>query len=91
MKAINNEISEFNAEREKLIIKYANKDENGQVITNNGSAKISDENLKIFQNEINELISVEIEIPTNMIPLSWLEEIRLTPQEMIAIEPFVEE
>lgn len=90
LKNINEEMESFNNAREELIIKYAEKDENGEVIITEGNAKIETEHLADFQNELNDLLYLEIELKGNKIPFEWLEKLTLTPQEILILEPFLD-
>ena len=43
-----------------------------------------------FTNEINELVSTEIEINANKIKMENLDDVNFTPGEMATLEPFIE-
>ena len=74
-----------------LIKKYGEKDENGELITDeNGNCKISNSDTEEFTRELNELIATEVEINANKINMNLLENIDFTPSEMAVLEPFVE-
>lgn len=90
LKAVNKEIEDFNEARQKLIYKYAKKDENGELIVVDDSVSFNGEEAKIFQEEIQDLLTAEVEIICNKIPVDWLEKIQLTPQEIFSIEAFIE-
>lgn len=55
-----NEIIE--KQRRLIIEKYADKDENNQIIVNNGNVSFKNDNMQAAQNELNELANLEIEI-----------------------------
>ena len=91
LKAAEKEITDFNEVRTNLIKKYSEVDENGELIPDeNGNIKISKENINVFNNEFNDLISSEIEIPTEPIKLDSLEDLTFTAAEMAVLEPFIE-
>lgn len=91
LKAAEKEITDFNEVRTNLIKKYSEVDENGELIPDeNGNIKISKENISAFNNEFNDLISSEIEIPTEPIKLDSLEDLTFTAAEMAVLEPFIE-
>ena len=90
LKAAEAEIQNFNDTRMNLIRKYGEKDENGELITDEGgNCKIIAETVEDFNKELNELINTEIEINANKINIGLLENIDFTPAEMAILEPFV--
>ena len=89
LKALNNETEIFNKTREEMLKKYAAIDEEGKMIINDGNVKIREGEMINFQKEINELLHTNLEININKIPLDWLENLKLTPQEMLVLEPFL--
>jgi hypothetical protein len=91
LKSAEVEIQEFNTTRMNLIKKYGEKDENGELITDeNGNCKIEQNSVDAFSTELNELINTEVEINANKIKVEQLEEINFTPSEMAILEPFIE-
>ena len=90
LRILNDEVISFNKTRETLLRKYASYDENGNILYENNSIKISAEKQLEFQKEVTELLNVPIEINVKAIPFEWLEDISLTPKECVALEPFVE-
>lgn len=91
LKAAEVEIQSFNDTRMTLIKKYGEKDENGELVTDDkGNCKILEEGIEAFGKELNELINTEIEINANKIKMDLLEDIDFTPSDMAVLEPFVE-
>ena len=91
LKAAEAEIQNFNETRMNLIRKYGEKDENDELLTDEkGNCKIPPENISVFTDELNELMSAEVEINANKIKMDLLEDVEFTPQEMAQLEPFVE-
>lgn len=91
LKSAETEIQSFNETRINLIKKYGEKDENGELITDEkGNCKIMTENVDTFTEELNELINTEVEINANKIDFNLLENIDFTPSDMTALEPFIE-
>ena len=91
LKAADAEIQGFQETRMELIKKYGEKDENGELITDeNGNCKISPETTSNFNVEFNDLINSEIEINANKIRIELLEDVDFTPSEMAILEPFIE-
>ena len=91
LKAAEAEIQEFNTARMNLIKKYGEKDENGELITDDkGNCKIENDVLTEFSEELNELINTDVEINANKIDIELLTDIDFTPSDMAILEPFVE-
>lgn len=91
LKAADKEIQEFNETRMNLIKKYGEKDDSGELITDdNGNCKILEPEIEEFSNELNELINSEVEINTNRIKIESLEELDFTPAEMSNLEPYID-
>ena len=91
LKAAEAEIQSFNETRMNLIKKCGEKDENGELITDDkGNCKIRPEEIDSFTKELNELINTEVEINANKINMNLLEDIDFTPADMAILEPFVE-
>lgn len=91
LKAADVEMQSFNETRMKLINKYGEKDESGELITDDqGNCKIIPDKLIEFTNEMNDLISNEVEINANKINMDDLGDINFTPGEITMLEPFIE-
>ena len=91
LKAAEAEIQSFNETRMNLIKKCGEKDENGELITDEkGNCKIVAEEIDSFSQELNELIQSEIEINANKIKMDLLENVDFTPSDMAALEPFID-
>jgi len=91
LKVADKEIQEFNDARMNLIKKYGEKDENGELITDDkGNCKILPENIADFQKELNDLLAVEAELNANKINLEELGDIEFTPKDISMMEAFIE-
>ena len=77
-------------QRRDILEKYAEKDENDNFIINDGSIKIKDGFIEIAQNELNELSTLEIEIPDRMITEEDLEksDLQLTVNQLGKLREF---
>jgi len=90
LKAADSEIQSFNETRMNLIKKYGQKDDKGELITDDsGNCKIEQEHLEAFSNELNELVNTEVELNANKIDMNLLGDIEFTPGDMAVLEPFV--
>ena len=91
LKAADAEIQSFNEARLNLIKKYGEKDENGELITDeNDNCKITQESINDFTNELNELVESEIEINANKINIDSLGDKEFTPSEISQLEVFID-
>lgn len=91
LKAVEAETQSFNETRMTLIKKYGEKDENGELITDEkGNCNISIESTNAFNKELNELLSTQVDINANKINIKLLENVDFTPSEMVMLEPFIE-
>lgn len=85
----------FNDERNKLIEKYAERDEEGNYVYNaDGQIYIdikNTEKVRQFSNELNELLETEIEVNAEKLSLDELDETGLTPKDFNKLMAFIEE
>ncbi|WGX77580.1 DUF1617 family protein (plasmid) [Paraclostridium bifermentans] len=94
MAKIESELKIYNSERQKLIDKYANKDEQGNVqIDKSNNLKLKDEHIKDWNKEINELLDVEVDINIHRFSLEDLynSDCDMTPADFILIDYMIEE
>ena len=85
------EFSLYNEKRIALLEKYADKDEEGKPVIENGNYKISDEGIAAINTEYNELIETTVTLNANKLQLYLLDDETFTPTEMLKLMPFVEE
>ena len=91
LKSAEKEIQDFNEVRMKLINKYGEKDENGELITDEkGNCKIMQDEIKNFSSELNDLVGTEVEINANKLKIEQIENLDFTPAEMSMLEPFLD-
>jgi len=91
LKAAEAEIQGFNEARMNLIKKYGEKDENGELVTDeNGNCKITADGTNAFSAELSELIETEVEINANKIKIDLFEDLEFTPSDMAVLEPFID-
>lgn len=91
LKSAEVEIQSFNDTRMNLIRKYGEKDENGELITDEkGNCKIIPDQVGEFTNELNSILNSEVEINANKIDFDLLDNIEFTPGDMANLEAFVE-
>lgn len=90
VKATGEEVTEFDNARNEILIKYCDKDDAGEALVNEGQVHIKDEVLAACNDEIQELLSTEVEISVAGLPLDWFDDIELSADEMNALMPFIE-
>lgn len=82
----------YNLEREKLLDKYSEKDENGnRKVGKNGNVIIKKEHIEDWNREITELLDIEVEIDIHKFALAVLDHVEISPQELMAIDFMIEE
>lgn len=89
IREINREYDIFEETRTQLVNKYANKDENGELIVNDGMVKIPANKMNDYHKEVNEILKTQLTIAAEPLAFEWLENIELTPEEALALEPFI--
>ena len=88
---LDKEMQTFNEERQKIIQKYGNKDENGELIVDeNGNVKFDNANIAEINQEFSSLLETELEINADKLPMDSIDNFEITPQEMLNIEVFFE-
>ena len=91
-KFVQSEMDNYQKILDTIIEKYADKDENGDVIRlENGNFQIAEEAVDKANKELQDLVSVEIEIPDIKFDLNELESIELTPVELDVLMNFINE
>lgn len=89
---LNKEMETFNAERQKLLERYCEKDENGELkVLENGNVQVIPEKLQEFNQEFTNLLETEVEINADKLPMSCMDEFEVSPQQMLDLEVFFED
>ena len=84
--------SVYNKEREKLLDKYAVKDEHGNIsVDENNQIKIREEYITDWNRDIKELLSIENEVDIHKFSIDVLEGYSMTPAELMIIDYMIEE
>ena len=90
VKAVDAELEHFDAERMKLIEKFATKDKAGKIVTKDDQAVFGDEGAYVqFRNEFEKLAGFEIEMDVKPIDLSKVEGVKMSPVELNTLDPFL--
>ncbi|WP_286149562.1 MULTISPECIES: DUF1617 family protein [Bacillota] len=91
---IESELKVYNKERLKLLDKYCVKDEDGNdVIDENNQLTIAAEHMDSWNNDINELLDIEVEIDIHKFNIDDLmhSNVEFTPSELMLIDYMIEE
>ncbi len=89
-KKLNTELEQLEETRIKLITKYAEKDEDGNVKQNeDNSVPIMKDKLNEFQTEVNDLFSMEIDIEFEPINIDDFGDINISPKHLIGLDIFI--
>ena len=91
IRELNKEVELFNQERRNLIEKYCERDEDGEMVTEDGNIRLQESYIDNFNNTLQEMFESEIEINASPLKIDSLEDITLTPQQAMSLEPFFEE
>lgn len=91
IREVDKEIKTFEEERMKIVNKYGEKDENGELATQeDGTVKIIEDKINECNQELVDLLNAEVEINAEKLKEEVFEKIELTPALVIAIEGLVE-
>ena len=89
---LNKEMETFNEQRRKILNEYCIKDENGELKSDeNGNVQIIPDKINEFNNEFSNLLTTEVEINADKLPMDSMDSFDITPQQMLNIEMFFEE
>lgn len=89
---LNKENNFIEQQRSQILTKYGDKDENGQLIVENGNVNFKEiKNAEKAQSELNELAGMEVEITDRFITEKDLEEagLKLTMSQLAALREFL--
>ena len=91
-KVVNNELAIINEQKELLVKQYAEYDENGHIITTtDGGIQIKEECLEECLAKVIELNQIQIQFPDLYFSLPELENLDLTLQELMYLDPFIKD
>ena len=86
------ELKTYNAEREKLIEKYSEKDEQGKtIVVENNQIKLQPELLSDWNKDIQELLAIENEIDIHAFSIEALNGYSMSPSDLMLIDYMIEE
>lgn len=81
----------FISEMRKIINKYGLKDDQGELIQENGNIKINPDSLSLAEKALQDLHETEIKLPDVTLTLDELESLNIKPADLRALLPFIKE
>ena len=81
----------FTSKTREVIIKYAEKDENGEITQYEGNIRIVPENIPLAEKELSELNDIEVEDINISFTLDELESLSIAPEILQPLLPFIKE
>lgn len=92
LRELEKEFTLFNEKRMDLIKEYAQKDENGEIKSDeNGNVTLDQDRLNEFYQSLDELLNADVEINAEKIDSEDLGDIEITPAQIINLEAFLNE
>lgn len=77
--------------RNELILKYAIRDEEGNLIQDeNGSVRIDNSDVETFNKEIYEFLNTEIDVDLKKISIDKLSELKVSPSDIVSLLDILE-
>jgi hypothetical protein len=89
VRELDKELKLFEKERERLIKKYAEKDDNGNLIFTGKNVKILD--TIQFNKEIEELLNNELNINAEKIDIEIFDDVEISPEQAMILEYIIKE
>ena len=81
----------YNDKRRALIEEYAQRDENGEIVNNNGMIALIPDKIAEARSAMAELDAIDVEAPNVKFTLDELSEIKLSVADIVALDGFIEE
>lgn len=81
----------FISEMRKIINKYGLKDDQGELIQENGNIKINPDSLSLAEKALQDLHETEVKLPDVTLTLDELESLNIKPADLRALLPFIKE
>jgi hypothetical protein len=92
IRELDKENKTFDESRVKALQEYSERDENGEIKTSpEGNVVLRQDKIEEYNNKIQELLDTQIQVNAEKISLSLLENLELSPVEMLNLEPFISE
>ena len=87
---LNKEIVTFDQQKTKLVEQYGAREPNGQLVQDeNGNYIISQDNIEVCKQKIEDMLKTEVEINAEYISEDLFNEVSLTPAQAMKISTFI--
>ena len=91
LKVIDKEYEIIETTQRKMLEAYGARDEAGNFIPDNrGGVTIKSENIQIFTKEMEELLKTKVNLEVTPLKLELLDKLKLTPNQLLKMEDFIE-
>ena len=92
LKAVDAEYASIEEVQRNMIVSYGKKDENGEFMLDpeGRGYLIAEEHQNKFTEEMNDLLFTEVELECDKISMDLFDNMNLSPNQLLAIEPFIE-
>lgn len=89
IETVERENIKYNNIRNDLIKKYAIKNENNELVNNNGNYNISPENINVFNEELNKVLNTNVTLNVDLLNDSDFEQMELSPLQIIRLKKYI--
>ena len=89
VKATSNDVAFYDDKIKEIIMQYAEKDDNGEIVNDNGNIKLIKGTTNDCQKEITAVADIDIDKPQVMFLLRELDELKLSVAEMFVLDEFI--
>lgn len=89
VKAISDDVAFYDEKIKGIIMKYAEKDEKGEIVNDEGNIRLIKDLANDCQKEINAVADIDVDKPQVGFLLSELDELKLSAAEMFALDEFI--
>lgn len=89
VKATSDDVAFYDEKIKEIIMKYAEKDEKGEIVNDDGNIKLIKDSADACQKEINAVAEIDVDKPQVGFLLSELDELKLSATEMFVLDEFI--
>lgn len=88
IRELDKEAQLFNQKREELLNRYCEQDINGNIIIENNNARIKNEYIQQYNEELQQMLEIKIDINAAPLSAEILDNIMLSPKQALSLEKF---
>lgn len=89
VKSVETEVDLFQKEKDKILKKYGELDESGELVVKDDQLKILD--IPAFEKEYQKLLNTEVELDVPKVDVKDLGDIKVSPSTLMKLEPILKE